>query len=101
MVVATAKPMTKEAATKELIDWVCGKAINEADVPTATIDRIEKKVKTNDPSGDLEFLAYVAGLSAGSTAVARRWVERNPASAVVYIAGAKAAEKVLKSKTAA
>lgn len=97
----TTKRITKKAATKELVERVCGKAINEADVSTAPLEKIEKKIKASDPSGDPEFIAYLAGLHAGSTAVARRWIERHPASALVYAAGPKAVAKLLRSKSAA
>ncbi len=94
------KRMTKATATKELIDRVCGKAVNEDDVPAAVLNGIVKKVEANDPSGDPEFLAYFAGLHDGSTAVARRWIERDPAAALVYLAGVKVTEEYLESESA-
>jgi hypothetical protein len=90
--------LTKEAATEELVNGVCGKAVNEPGIDSAILDRIMKKGEQGDASGDPEFLAWLNGLHVGSTSVARRWVERHPASALTYWAGAETVKQYLENQ---
>jgi hypothetical protein len=62
------------------------------------IKKITKKVGEKNVASDPVFLAFLSGLSAGSDAVARRWIEHHATSALVYAFGREA---VLKAKPTA
>jgi len=79
------EPMTRDAAMTQLIDGLTAKAINEPSEHSAYLEHAEDKIADNEPvnGGDV-LAAFVAGLNVGSVAVAKRWVERHPASALNY-----------------
>ena len=86
--------MTKAAATKTLTEELTAKAISdhrEKRGPTPWEDRLADKDNLADPD---VLAAYLTGLHDGSTAVAHRWIESDPASAIRYWAGKAAIKKL-------
>jgi hypothetical protein len=80
-------PKTKEDAHK-LIDGITAKALNEDQDAADAIGLLEEKIKEAAGGGRADLLAvFISGVHAGSVAVARKWVNAEPASAIGYWTG--------------